>query len=80
MHRTDAAPAGGTRSLIAALIHFDVSCMVWTILGALGIYISRSDVAAVARATQAGTGCGTCRKTVASLLQRAKVPAPAAAS
>jgi ferredoxin-nitrate reductase len=30
---------------------------------------SLSDVDAVARATQAGTGCGTCRKTVASLLQ-----------
>ena len=28
-----------------------------------------SDVDAVARATQAGTGCGTCRKTVASLLR-----------
>ena len=34
-----------------------------------------SDVDAVARATQAGTGCGTCRKTVASLLQRAAAPA-----
>lgn len=34
-------PAGRTPSLIAALIHFDVSCMVWTILGALGIYISQ---------------------------------------
>ncbi|HEX3975697.1 MAG TPA: MFS transporter [Solirubrobacteraceae bacterium] len=27
---------------MAALIHFDVSCMVWTILGALGISISQS--------------------------------------
>ncbi len=30
-----------------------------------------SDVDAVARATQAGTGCGTCRKTVASLVRTA---------
>jgi NNP family nitrate/nitrite transporter-like MFS transporter len=29
-------------SLLAALIHFTASCMVWTILGALGIYISQS--------------------------------------
>jgi NNP family nitrate/nitrite transporter-like MFS transporter len=28
--------------LLAALIHFTASCMVWTILGALGIYISQS--------------------------------------
>jgi len=42
MHTTEAAPAGRTRSLVAALIHFDVSCMVWTVLGALGIYISQS--------------------------------------
>src|SRR5919107_1020326 len=32
--------AGHTPSLIAALVHFDVSFMVWTILGALGIYIA----------------------------------------
>jgi NNP family nitrate/nitrite transporter-like MFS transporter len=32
--------AGHTPSLLAALIHFDVSFMVWTILGALGIYIA----------------------------------------
>jgi NNP family nitrate/nitrite transporter-like MFS transporter len=42
MQRTDAARSGRTPSLVAALIHFDVSCMVWTILGALGIYISQS--------------------------------------
>lgn len=32
--------AGHTPSLFAALIHFDVSFMVWTILGALGVYIA----------------------------------------
>lgn len=32
--------AGHTPSLIAALVHFDVSFMVWTILGALGVYIA----------------------------------------
>jgi MFS transporter, NNP family, nitrate/nitrite transporter len=32
--------AGHTPSLVAALVHFDVSFMVWTILGALGIYIA----------------------------------------
>lgn len=42
MNTADAAPTGRTPSLVAALIHFDVSCMVWTILGALGIYISQS--------------------------------------
>ncbi len=34
--------SGHTPSLLAALIHFTASCMVWTILGALGIYISQS--------------------------------------
>ncbi|MGH2895899.1 MAG: (2Fe-2S)-binding protein, partial [Solirubrobacteraceae bacterium] len=34
-----------------------------------------SDVDAVARATQAGTGCGTCRQTVASLLRDAAAAA-----
>jgi len=33
--------AGDVRSLLAALTHFGVSCMVWTILGALGITISQ---------------------------------------
>lgn len=42
MQRTDPSIRGRTPSLVAALIHFDVSCMVWTILGALGIYISQS--------------------------------------
>jgi NNP family nitrate/nitrite transporter-like MFS transporter len=32
--------AGHAPSLAASLIHFDVSFMVWTILGALGIYIA----------------------------------------
>ncbi|MGH2802589.1 MAG: MFS transporter, partial [Thermoleophilaceae bacterium] len=31
--------AGHTPSLVAALIHFDVSFMVWMMLGALGAYI-----------------------------------------
>lgn len=42
MQPTDPSIRGRTPSLVAALIHFDVSCMVWTILGALGIYISQS--------------------------------------
>ncbi len=42
MQLTDQSIEGRTPSLVAALIHFDASCMVWTILGALGIYISQS--------------------------------------
>lgn len=33
--------AGHPRSLIAALIHFDVSFMCWVLLGALGAYIAK---------------------------------------
>ena len=40
MHLKQFRKAGHTPSLFAALIHFDVSFMVWTILGALGIYIA----------------------------------------
>jgi NNP family nitrate/nitrite transporter-like MFS transporter len=40
MRIQDFRRAGHTPSLVAALIHFDVSFMVWTILGALGIYIA----------------------------------------
>ena len=40
MHLKQFRKAGHTPSLGAALIHFDVSFMVWTILGALGIYIA----------------------------------------
>ena len=32
--------AGHTPSLVAALVHFDISFMVWVILGALGVYIA----------------------------------------
>ena len=32
--------AGHTPSLIAALVHFDISFMVWVLLGALGAYVS----------------------------------------
>jgi NNP family nitrate/nitrite transporter-like MFS transporter len=32
--------AGHTPSLIAALVHFDVSFMVWVLLGALGAYVA----------------------------------------
>jgi NNP family nitrate/nitrite transporter-like MFS transporter len=32
--------AGDTPSLVAALVHFDVSFMVWVMLGALGAYIA----------------------------------------
>lgn len=42
MPARDDRRSGHTPSLLAALIHFDVSCMVWTILGALGISIAHS--------------------------------------
>ena len=42
MRLRDLQRDGHVPSLLAALIHFDVSCMVWTILGALGIYIGQS--------------------------------------
>ena len=32
--------AGHTPSLVAALLHFDVSFAIWVILGALGAYIA----------------------------------------
>lgn len=32
--------AGHTPSLVAALVHFDISFMVWVLLGALGAYVS----------------------------------------
>ncbi|HLG01454.1 MAG TPA: MFS transporter, partial [Acidimicrobiia bacterium] len=32
--------AGHTPSLIAGLVHFDVSFMVWVLLGALGAYVA----------------------------------------
>jgi NNP family nitrate/nitrite transporter-like MFS transporter len=39
---TDFRRSGHAPSLLAAVIHFTASCAVWTILGALGIYISQS--------------------------------------
>ncbi|HUR18211.1 MAG TPA: MFS transporter [Acidimicrobiales bacterium] len=33
--------AGHTPSLVAALVHFDVSFMVWVMLGALGAYVAK---------------------------------------
>lgn len=33
--------AGHTPSLVAALVHFDVSFMVWVLLGALGAYVAK---------------------------------------
>src|SRR5438128_1976349 len=32
--------AGHTPSLVAALVHFDVSFMVWVLLGALGAFVA----------------------------------------
>ena len=32
--------AGHTPSLLASLLHFDVSFMVWVLLGALGAYVA----------------------------------------
>ena len=40
MRMTDFRRAGHTPSLVAALLHFDVSFMIWVILGALGAYIA----------------------------------------
>src|SRR4051812_7439792 len=34
--------AGHPPSLVAALLHFDVSFMVWVLLGALGAYVSKA--------------------------------------
>ncbi len=39
MRMTDFRQAGHTPSLVAALLHFDISFMVWVLLGALGAYI-----------------------------------------
>ncbi|MBW3649310.1 MAG: MFS transporter [Actinobacteria bacterium] len=36
----DFRSSGHTRSLVASLIHFDVSFMIWVLLGALGAYIA----------------------------------------
>ena len=40
MRVTDFRRAGHTPSLVAALLHFDVSFAIWVILGALGAYIA----------------------------------------
>src|SRR5262245_30393093 len=40
MRMTEFRKAGHTPSLIAALLHFDVSFAIWVILGALGAYIA----------------------------------------
>src|SRR3954463_13843829 len=40
MQMTEFRKAGHTPSLIAALLHFDVSFAIWVILGALGAYIA----------------------------------------
>src|SRR3954453_18742896 len=40
MQMTEFRKAGHTPSLIAALLHFDVSFAIWVILGSLGAYIA----------------------------------------
>ena len=40
MRMRDFRRAGHTPSLVAGLLHFDVSFMIWVILGALGAYIA----------------------------------------
>src|SRR5690348_216478 len=40
MRMSEFRRAGHTPSLIAALLHFDISFAIWVILGALGAYIS----------------------------------------
>ena len=40
MHIREFRRAGHTPSLVAALLHFDVSFMAWVMLGALGAYVS----------------------------------------
>ena len=39
MHLQDFRRAGHTPTLLAALLHFDVSFMAWVMLGALGAYV-----------------------------------------
>ena len=40
MRMSEFRRAGHTPSLVAALLHFDVSFMIWVLLGALGAYIA----------------------------------------
>src|SRR3954466_15933878 len=40
MRMNDFRRAGHTPSLVAALLHFDISFAIWVILGALGAYIA----------------------------------------
>ncbi len=40
MHTTGFRSAGHPRSLVAALVHFDISFMSWVLLGALGAYVA----------------------------------------
>jgi len=40
MRTNDFRRAGHTPSLVAALLHFDISFAIWVILGALGAYIA----------------------------------------
>ena len=40
MRMSEFRRAGHTPSLVAALLHFDVSFAIWVILGALGAYIA----------------------------------------
>lgn len=42
MKNTTATPVGHTPTLIASFLHFDLSFMLWVLLGALGIYITES--------------------------------------
>ena len=40
MHVSGFRSAGHPRSLVAALVHFDISFMTWVLLGALGAYVA----------------------------------------
>lgn len=42
MHRTTRSPEGHWPTLVAAFLHFDLSFMLWVLLGALGVYIAES--------------------------------------
>jgi MFS transporter, NNP family, nitrate/nitrite transporter len=41
MHLRDFARAGHPPTLFSAFLYFDISFMVWVLIGALGVYIAR---------------------------------------
>jgi MFS transporter, NNP family, nitrate/nitrite transporter len=41
MHLRDFAGSGHPPTLFSAFLYFDISFMVWVLIGALGVYIAR---------------------------------------